>query len=224
MRYGVAMLAAAVLGASAGGCKLVPNTTGTEARARTSGSQASASAEPASPLEAMAQEMWKPKVLPYFQEKATDLSVLAPAIKAGIDSAGKQYGFRPGGEGTPWSFAASFKGKIIAANTETRAATASIDIDGDGKPDATLQLGPVIRGTALRDTLPFVSFSSFADQIAFASFSRTLNDRAYKSVLEALPRQGLPGREVSGRGAFTLRGASDDILITPVALELGRAP
>ena len=219
MRYGVAMLAVAVLAGSTGGCKLVQNKTEAEAHGPAAGAQDSGSK-----LETMAQEMWKPKILPYFQEKATGLSILAPAIKAGIDGAGKQYGFRPGGEGTPWSFATSFKGKIVAANTETRAATASIDIDGDGKPDATLQLGPVIRGTALRDTLPFVNFSSFADQIEFASFSRTLNDRAYKGVLEPLPRQGLPGREVSGRGAFTMRGASDEILITPVALELGGTP
>jgi predicted lipoprotein len=213
------MLAVAVLAGSAGGCKLVQSKTEAEARGPAGGAQDSGSK-----LEAMVQDMWKPKVLPYFQEKATDLSTLAPAIKIGIDSAGKQYGFRPGGEGTPWSFTARFKGKIVSANTETRAATAAIDIDDDGKADATLQLGPVIRGTALRDTLPFVSFSSFADQIEFASFSRALNDRTYKSVLEALPRNRLQGREVSGRGAFTMRSPSDEILITPVALELGPAP
>ena len=222
MRCGVAMLAVAVLAASTGGCRLVQNTNEAEARGPAASTQ-TAGATASSKLEVMAQEMWKSKVLPYFQEKATDLSILAPAIKAGLDGAGKQYGFRPGGEGTPWSFATHFTGRVVAASTQTRAATAAIDLDGDGKADATLQLGPVIRGTALRDALPFVNFSSFADQIEFASFSRALNDHAYKSVLEVLPRGGLPGRQVSGRGAFTMRAPSDEILITPVALELGPA-
>lgn len=188
------------------------------------GGAAGAGGTASSKLDAMAQEMWPSKVLPYFQEKATDLSTLASALKTGLEGAGKQYGFRQGGEGTPWSFATHFTGRVAAASTQTRAATAAIDLDGDGKADATLQLGPVIRGTALRDTLPFVSFGSFADQIEFASFSRTLNDQAFKSALEALPRDGLQGRQVSGRGAFTMRAASDEILITPVALELRPVP
>ena len=215
MRCGVAMLAVAVLAASAGGCRLIQNASSPDAGAQTAGATAS------SKLDVMAQEMWKARVLPYFKEKAIELSTLAPAIKAGLDVAGKQYGLRPGGEGTPWSFATHFAGKVVAASTQTRAATATIDLDGDGKADATLQLGPVIRGTALRDTLPFVNFSGFADQIEFASFSRALNDHAYKTVLEALPRDGLAGRQVSGLGALTMRTPSDEILITPVALELG---
>jgi predicted lipoprotein len=219
MRTSVAMFAVAVLGLSAGGCRLVENKAAPAAQGPGTGGAQDAGSK----LETMAQEMWAAKVLPYFQEKAADLSALVPAIKTGIDNAGTQYGFRAGGEGTPWSFPVHFKGRILAANTETRAASATIDIDGDGKGDATLQLGPVIRGTALRDSLPFASFSNFADQIEFASFSRALNDRAYKSVLEAVPRAGLQAREVSGRGAFTLRGATDEILITPVALDLGPA-
>jgi predicted lipoprotein len=221
MRCGLAVLAVAVLALGVGGCRLVKNPTETATSDYAGGTQSAATTNSGSKLEIMAQAIWTPKLRPYFAEKATDLSVLVPAMKLGIDVAGKQYGFRPGGEGTPWSFAIRFKGRIVAANTETRAATAAIDLDGDGKPDATLQLGPVIRGTSLRDALPFVNFSDFTDQIEFASFSRALNDRAYKTVLEPLPRQGLPGREVSGQGAFTMRGSTDEILITPVALQLG---
>jgi predicted lipoprotein len=219
MRYGFAALVVVALASSLGACKLVPNKTEADAHA----GAASGAGDAGSKLETMAQTMWQPEILPYFQ-KATDLTVLVPAMRSGLDSAGKQYGYRAGGEGTPWSFAVHFKGTIVSADTETRAATIAIDSDSDGKADATLQLGPVIRGTALRDSLPFVNFSNFADQIEFASFSRALNDRAYKNVLAALPRDGLRGREVSGRGALTMRTGSDEILITPVALELGGAP
>ena len=64
-----------------------------------------------------------------------------------------------------------------------------------------MQLGPVIRGTTLRDVQPFIDFTAYRDQIAFAELARALNDQAYKTALEAVPRDGLVGKtRVAGRG------------------------
>ena len=86
----------------------------------------------------------------------------------------------------------------MAAKTDTRAATADVDIDGDGTADATVQLGPVIRGTTLRDVQPFFDFTAFRDQIAFAELARALNDQAYKTALDG-GAEGRAGRQEGDR-------------------------
>jgi len=211
----VAFLALLVLA----GCKLVKN----EPEGAADGNAAAGAQQP-SKFEVMAEEMWQAKVLPYLEEEATELSLLKAAIAQDAATAGDSYGYRAGGEGTPWSFATRFSGQVVDAKTDTRAATARVDIDGDGTADATLQLGPVIRGTALRDVLPFISFSDVSDQIEFANLSRALNAKAYDEVLAGFPREGLAGKQVTVLGAFTLRNAAGEILVTPVALSEGPTP
>ena len=96
-----------------------------------------------------------------------------------------------------------------------------MDTDGDGKPDATLQLGPVIRGSSIRDVLPFVTFTSYANQIEFAEVAKAFNTQAYEKALKDLPRDNLVGATVEATGVFTLRSASEKILVTPVLVKLG---
>ena len=46
----------------------------------------------------------------------------------------------------------------------------------------TVLTGPVIRGTALRDALPFIQFSQFTNQLEYARVSNALNDRSVKAA------------------------------------------
>lgn len=162
--------------------------------------------------------MWSTEVMPHLAEAATDLVLLKSAIAADLDAAGSAHGHRSNAEGSPWNFPVRFTGTIVAANTDTRAATAEVDVDGDGTGDATVQLGPVIKGTTLRDVLPFIDFTAFRDQIEFAQLSRALNTEAYETTLAELPREDLVGRQVAVLGAFTLKSAADPVLVTPVTL------
>lgn len=201
---------------AAGGCKLVKNA------AEGEGSQSTemVSSQPGGDMNLLVEEIWDTKVVPHLREKGTDMAQLGQALKADHDAAGESHGYRPASEGSPWSFATTLKGRILAAKTDTRAATADVDVDGDGKADAILQLGPVIRGTAIRDVLPFIDFTSFTDQIEFAQLSRAFNAKAYETALKELPRESLVGRQVEAFGAFTLRRKGDKILITPVQMKL----
>lgn len=206
------LIIALALALALSGCKLVKNEDPDAQRASESGS--------VDKITAFSEDIWEAKAVPHFDDAATPLSELAPTLAADLDAAGAAHGYRKESEGSPWNFATTFSGVVTAANTESRAATADIDIDGDGTPDATLQLGPVIRGTTLRDALPFVVFTDFRDQIEFAQLGRALNDRAYRTTLEALPRDNLVGASVDGLGAFTMRGRGDKILITPIRLNV----
>jgi predicted lipoprotein len=70
--------------------------------------------------------------------------------------------------------------------------------------------GPVIRGTALRDALPFIQFSQFTNQLEYARVANALNDRAVKVAQAA---QIHVGDTVRYAGAVSKEG------VVPVMLE-----
>lgn len=161
------------------------------------------------------------KVVPYVTEKAVPFADVRTALKADFAGAGEKFGYREVKEGAALNFLVRVSGKIISADTKSRAAVALVDTDGDGQGDVTLQLGPVIKGTSIRDALPFVTFTSYANQIEFADVAKAFNAQAYETVLKAFPREALEGKQVEAVGAFSMKGASDKILVTPVAIQLG---
>ncbi|MBP1884116.1 DUF2291 family protein [Sinorhizobium mexicanum] len=158
------------------------------------------------------------KLVPALKEKAVDLPTLQAAIKGGLDAAGKAHGVRVGGAGGGWNFPVKGTGVVVEEDLASKAALAKVDIDGDGKADATLQLGPVVKGTALRDTTKLYDFSTFRDQIEYAKLGRALNDKAVSSL--SLPKGSLKGKKVAFVGATTIRSATEQPLIVPVSVEI----
>ena len=206
------LLAALLAVTATAGCRLVKNPDPAELAAKQAVASQGGGAGVA--------EMWTAQVLPHLNEAATDLATLKVAIAGGLDAAGEAHGFRAKSEGAPWNFPVKATGTVVAARTDTWAATADIDVDGNGTADATVQLGPVIRGTTLRDVQPFIDFTAYRDQIAFAELARALNDQAYKTALEPVPRDALVGKTVTVVGAFTMKATGDPVLISPVSLEV----
>ena len=147
-----------------------------------------------------------------------DLAAKAP------DEAGAKYGYRAKSDGTPWTLMVKIEGTIVAANTESRAATVSVDASGQGKPDATVQIGPAMRGTAIRDALDFVSFNDFTNQIDFARFGKSFNIYVNHNTLEKLPREDLIRHKVTLIGAYALDTTGEPPLVTPVEITIGPKP
>jgi len=168
---------------------------------------------------AWVESVWGAKVLPHFEKDAVDLGPVLTALHEDRDAAGQKFGRRADTEGSPWSFAVKGKGKVVSLHTESRAGTMLIAVDGpSGTVEVTLQMGPVVRGTAIRDNLPFVSFGDVTNQIQFAQVSRALNDRAVAGIHPALDALGAPGTQVEFSGAMNVSGAEDTVLITPITL------
>ncbi|MDE3010908.1 MAG: DUF2291 domain-containing protein [Pseudomonadota bacterium] len=170
-----------------------------------------------------AADIWEGKVLPAIKARAGAFPELRAAMRSGIDAAGAAHGHRERGEGAPWNFATVIKGRIVEVDSGSSAASIGVDTDGDGKADARVQIGPVLRGTAIRDSLPFISFTSYSNQVEFAQLANAFNDQTYKAVLKGLPRASLKGRSVEVLGVFTASDDDDAPLVTPVALTLGPA-
>jgi predicted lipoprotein len=162
-------------------------------------------------------DTFKPKLLPYVHDHAMQFLELRTALSKGLDAAGQAHGTKGSGEGAAWNFPVSGSGKVVESKLNTRARTVGLDIDGDGASDVTIQLGPVIKGTALRDVAPFYNFDDFRDQIEFAKLARALNDQVDKTI--DVPGGDLVGMQVSFAGVVPLKKADEPFLVTPVSVE-----
>lgn len=204
-----ALACLAAIGLSA--CKIVKNPAPGEEAAVASGE-----AGDHARLAALLDETLESRLLARIRVTATALPDLRAAIASGLDAAGAAHGNRGAGEGVAWNFAVKGSGVVIAANLESRARTAQLDTDGDGTADVTLQLGPVIKGTSLRDVAPVYDFGDFRDQIEFARLGRAINDRVSAALV--LPDGSLLGRTLHFTGAATLRSADDPWLVTVIGV------
>ncbi|TGN67290.1 DUF2291 domain-containing protein [Paracoccus liaowanqingii] len=189
------------------GCKIVPNPDPASAEAPMDDDQRMA---------ARATQIFDEELPAYVQDRAVTAPDLRAALAQGLDAAGTAHGIRPASEGSPWNFILQAEGVVVEADRESRAAKVMLDTDADGQGDLTVQLGPVIRGTALRDALDFLVFTEFRDQIEFAKLARALNDQAHQRL--TLPEGDLTGQRLSVRGAMTLPAADAPWVVVPTAL------
>jgi predicted lipoprotein len=119
--------------------------------------------------------------------------------------------------------AVSIAGTVLRVDTTSRVGMAMVDATpGDGRADASVQIGPVLRGSALRDALSFVRFTDFPNQIAFAAVASALNDRVVEQVLRAVDVASLTGRRVRVMGAVPAGATELQAMpvIVPVAIDL----
>lgn len=196
------------------GCKILPTPTEEDV---------AANANTFNP-DKMVEEIWAPKVIPYLQQKAGPFADVDALAKSDAKAAGEKYGNPKKQANSPWTYAARVEGKIVASNTKSRAGSIDVDVNGDGKADVRAQIGPALRGTALRDVLDFVNFNEFVNQIDFAQYGKAFNTYSDKTVLSKLPREGLDGRTAKLVGAYVPPSGSDLPLLTPAEAEIGPAP
>jgi predicted lipoprotein len=196
------------------GCKVVKNVD------PNSESEMEAALTDAERMAIYAREIWDKDVLPTIDAHLVPLDTLRGALAANVDAAGAAHGLRPEGEANPWNFAIRGAGVIVEARTKSRAAKLQVDTDADGAADVTIQLGPIVRGTTLRDAMPFLLFSNFRDQIEFAKLGGGLNAMAHERL--TIPEGDLIGRSVSFEGVFTFTNLTSKFEVVPTALTFGQ--
>lgn len=192
------------------GCKFV----------KTADQEAQAAASAFDP-DRMVAEAWDSKVLPYLMGRAGAFEEVTAMIASDPDAAAQKFGHKEKGGTAPWTYAAAVKGTILAAETKSRAAYVEVDINSDGKSDLRLAIGPAIRGTALRDSLGFVSFNEFKNQIDWAQYGKSFNTHVNAIVLEKLPRDGLVGKSVDALGAFPQPASGELPQFVPAMITVG---
>jgi predicted lipoprotein len=156
-----------------------------------------------------------PKAVAAIEDAAVPLRELVAAIREDPDAAGEQFGKRQGT--SPYTFSTTAEG--VAGKAEG----GLMPVRVKGVPEGTtvsLQIGPAINGTAVRDAAGFIEFGQFTNQVEYAAAATALNEQVKQQVLAGVDRDALDGQRVSFTGAFSSL-TPDVITITPIKLEEG---
>lgn len=150
--------------------------------------------------------IWNSRVIPAASSSATDLA------RALSDARG--------GNAPARAMLVSGTGVVTSVDTRSRVGLAHVDLaPADGQPDAAIQIGPVLRGSALRDAVGFIRFEDFANQIDHARVAGALNTRVLETVLRDIDKpEALRGHTIEFRGAVVIGSAAPEIV--PVTLQV----
>lgn len=157
---------------------------------------------------------WQSKVVPTVKEKAVELATVLNALDADVEAAKQQYG-----QGTAHFLV---KGDAVVMDDDQSSPHRKLTLrvpNYKGKTAVLMQVGPVFRGTALRDAVGFIKFNEFVNQLQFAEVSTKLHERVESDVVKEMAPHS--GARVAFHAAFTF-SEGDKVLLTPVVLEWKR--
>jgi predicted lipoprotein len=114
------------------------------------------------------------------------------------------------------------RGVVTAVDRRSRVGVILVRVPGSSPVTVAIQIGPVVRGTALRDASGFIRFSDFTNQTEYAAAANALNESALRVAIAPLQVESLQGRTVAFVAAAGTAAPREDgaIEIVPVQLEL----
>lgn len=146
-------------------------------------------------------EIWETRLSAAVSKSAVNVRDLLTAIQDSPENAIRRYGHR--NTNGPAYYVVQGEGTVVSLDTRSRVGLALVDMNPfDSKPDISIQIGPVLRGTSLRDATDVIPFSHFVNQLQYADVSRELNDRVLSSVLKPIDRTRLRGKVVAFVGTL----------------------
>jgi predicted lipoprotein len=167
--------------------------------------------------------VWDERILPSYELEAVDYTEVLSGLRADRQKAIETYGLaRETGEPF-YVFKVRGTCRVVEYDDSSRNGVIRVDMEpADGKVDATLQVGPVIRGTAIRDSMEFIRFTDVGNQLQFAALANELNARMRRDSVEPLDLPNIVGKRISFLGAFRLEEseALEGIVVTPVKIDL----
>jgi predicted lipoprotein len=167
--------------------------------------------------------VWDEEVIPIFESEAVDCATVLDALRADRTAACEQYGLRRETGEPFYAFKVRGTAAVVEFDDSSRNGVILVDLLPDlGQVDTRLQVGPVIRGTAIRDALEFIRFTDIGNQLQFAALANEFNARMRQDSVEPLNLEEIAGERISFLGAFRLEAEQsvDDIVITPVRIDL----
>ncbi len=166
-------------------------------------------------------DIWAAKIIPEFDKNAQELSVVLAGLKADPEGFAKKFGKR-NNNFSPMNYIVKGKAVVKAMKTKSAAGTISLDVrDLSGKKDVVIQVGPVIKKSAIRDSLSFIDFNDFQNQIEFGELSKEIKNYILDNVVKDIKEKDLVGKEIEFEGAFTFDKRRGKVLISPVKISVG---
>jgi len=159
-------------------------------------------------------------ILPEIEERKVSISTLLSASANGWESAGESYGVRKGEIGAIYNFVVHDVVTVLEVNTESRAGYLLVEYaDMPTEYAIKIAIGPVLRGTALRDSVSFIDFNQFVNQMDFAGLANELNKFGNENILRSVDVETLAGKTIEFTGSFG-EPEDNEILIMPVFMEV----
>ena len=161
-----------------------------------------------------------PKVKAAIEARAVDAVTLAAAVAKDKEAAGKEYGLEPSKSGVATSNGPVISVKFTGVVGKGDSGVYAVAVEGvPSTLIISMQTGPAIYGTDLRDSTGMISFGQFVNQIDYQNAGSALNKETKKQVLSKVDTAKLTGKTVSVVGAFKLLNP-DSWLVTPVKLDV----
>jgi len=165
--------------------------------------------------------VWEPVIVPRIESMSVDFKELLPELQADEEGASRKYGFRLLEEGNHYNFAVKGIVKFLSVDTSSMNGNVSLDFAPfDGEVDCLMSIGPVFRGSTIRDIQNTISINDFGNQVDFARLARELNNKAKDLVLGDINFSQYVGSEAELLGVFTYNGKGSVIEIMPVLLSI----
>ncbi len=154
-----------------------------------------------------------PKVQAAIESRAVDAAALAALLSKDQAAAEKQFGVAAGGGP---EMPVKFTGQAGKQDFGV------YDVTVTGVPDTihvSVQTGPAINGTDLRDATDLITFGQFRNQIDYQNAGSALNTEMKHEVLSKIDAGDLTGKTISVIGVFELNDPGNWV-VTPVKLDL----
>ena len=147
-----------------------------------------------------------------MQKQAVELPTLLNDLERDPAATAKRFGHYAI-DGGPPSFLVKGSGRVVSVDTLSLVSTAGIAFGSQKKPDALIQVGPVLSGSDIRDALPFINFNQFVNQVQYGEVAISINARVTDKVLIQLDTDEAEGqaRRLHGRVHGTRPERSVDI-------------
>ena len=150
----------------------------------------------------------------YIQDNAIDLTGLVTELRADEEGTSQARGARDG--------EAAYTFPVTLTGTIEKGGFGQVNVVVDGMPGGvvvSVQTGPALTGTALRDVTGQTTFDMFENQIDYAQVGLSLNEPLKAGVLAENDLASMVGRRVTVVGAFAYSDPAH-IVVTPVSVEV----
>lgn len=164
--------------------------------------------------------IWESKVLPNLSEKAVDLAAFLTEANGNLKSLADKYGKYSMGTSGELSYTVKGTAVVKEIVSDKKAGYMTVVLDGYSGPETIkLQIGTVFKGSAVRDSLDFIKFEDYKNQVDYAAVSQSLHETIQNTVISPLDFASLAGKQIEFIGCFTV-DKEKELLITPVQLEV----
>jgi len=165
---------------------------------------------------------WDSKIIPELSNKAVDLKTLLSEANGDLKSVANKYGKQAAATSGDICYTVKGVAKVDKINTDLKVGYMEVSLDGYSGPiKIKIQVGPVYKGTAVRDSLDFIKYDDYENQIEWAAVSQSIHETIQKKVIGSLDLSALSGKTIEFLGCFSVSGSNQsEILITPVKLSV----